>query len=1134
VAAAIADQRVDEDTAWSYTVPAGTFSDADGDALSYTVTLTGSALLPDWLRFDGVTRTFTGTPPENFNGDVSLTVTATDGALSVSDTFVLTVNPVEDEATGTLAVAGTVAEGGVVTADLSASDVDGAITATSYQWQISANGSDGWTDISGATGSSYEIASDQSQVGKYLRAVATTNDAVGGTTSFTSVASAAIANVNDASLGVLRLAKAPELVQEFAINTYLGGTQENASVTALGDGGWLVAWMSLDQDGSGWGVYGQRYSSAGKQVGTEFRVNSFTANNQEYPSVAALADGGWIVTWHSGVAPWLPEGQDGSSFGVYGQRYDSMGQAQGTEFLINSYTFGYQYKPSVASLVDGGWVVLWVSSQDSSYESVHGQRYDANGNAVGNEFQVNTYEQYWQNVPVVVGLEDGGWLAVWESYDQDGSYFGIYGQRFDSFGNTVGGEFQVNTSTINSQEHPSVTALVDGGWVVTWMSDDGASWGISGQRYNSAGLAIGGEFRVNSFTANTQAFPSVTSLSDGGWLVTWQSDGQDGSSSGIYGQRYSNEGSPVGGEFQVNTTTAGAEALPSVATLADGGWLVAWSNGEIYGQRYDAQGNKVGVYGTASTEATLSDFVQGNVLHADAGQISDADGIGSFAWQWQRSSDGGLTWPDIAGATEANYVLLQSDVGQLVRLKGTYTDGQGAIETVYSAASAPIANVNDAPVVAAAIADQSVNEDTAWSYTVPAGTFRDIDGDTLTYTATLGDGSPLPSWLSFDAATLTFSGTPTPNFNGDIAISVKASDGTLSVSDTFTLTVTGVPGLIIDGTAGGDVINGGAGDDTINGYAGQDAINGNAGDDTIFGGTEGDSLLGGDGNDIIYGGDGDDYLDGNLGNDVLDGGAGNDRLFRAGYADLGGADTLRGGAGNDRILSDGYIAPFETVYIEAGSGDDYVETSNFFSDGLTNIDLGEGNDTIRYYTSTVSSLTLGSGVDNILIQRIRDNISFTVTDFQAGSQGDRFNLLEVVDGELIGWDRSTNPFGASGYFKLAQSGADTLLQVDRDGSANGESFATFATLQNVAASQLDAFNFGGFNPDGSPALGQSIDGTDGSEVVYGTAGGDTINGNAGDDTVYGYAGDDVIYGGAGNDEIIGGNGNNVLDGGDGN
>ena len=103
--------------------------------------------------------------------------------------------------------------------------------------------------------------------------------------------------------------------------------------------------------------------------------------------------------------------------------------------------------------------------------------------------------------------------------------------------------------------------------------------------------------------------------------------------------------------------------------------------------------------------------------------------------------------------------------------------------------SVTVNDINDAPTLANAIADQSQNEDAALSFVIPANAFSDEDGNTLTYSATLSDDSALPSWLSFDAATQTFSGTPLNDNVGSLEVKVSVSDGTLTTIDTFTLTV---------------------------------------------------------------------------------------------------------------------------------------------------------------------------------------------------------------------------------------------------------------------------------------------------------------------------------------------------------
>lgn len=112
-----------------------------------------------------------------------------------------------------------------------------------------------------------------------------------------------------------------------------------------------------------------------------------------------------------------------------------------------------------------------------------------------------------------------------------------------------------NTTTADHQSNPSITALADGGYVVTWTSNlqDGSNYGIYAQRYSADGSLVGGEFRVNTTTANHQNAPSIAALSGGGFVVTWTSVNQDGSSSGVYGQQYGANGVPIGGEFRVNT-----------------------------------------------------------------------------------------------------------------------------------------------------------------------------------------------------------------------------------------------------------------------------------------------------------------------------------------------------------------------------------------------------------------------------------------------------------------------------------------------------------------------------------------------------------------------------------------------------
>jgi hypothetical protein len=126
---------------------------------------------------------------------------------------------------------------------------------------------------------------------------------------------------------------------------------------------------------------------------------------------------------------------------------------------------------------------------------------------------------------------------------------------------------------------------------------------------------------------------------------------------------------------------------------------------------------------------------------------------------------------------------------------GSYTltlvadDGEATAEESFSIT---VANTNDAPTREVEMADQVAEEGSPFNFSLPAGMFADVDGDVLTLTASMADGTELPSWLSFDAANGTFSGTPGWDDAGTLSLTVTASDGSASASDTFDLRVADV------------------------------------------------------------------------------------------------------------------------------------------------------------------------------------------------------------------------------------------------------------------------------------------------------------------------------------------------------
>jgi hypothetical protein len=372
---------------------------------------------------------------------------------------------------------------------------------------------------------------------------------------------------------------------EFRVNTYTTGAQGLAAV-ASDSNSFMVVWTSDQQDGSNFGIFGQRYDATlGIPLGPEFSVNTYTTSIQTTPSVAAGGSGGFIVVWAS-------LGPDGSGYGVFGQRYASSGAPLGSEFRVNTYTTNHQGFPSVAADTSGNFVVVWDGyGQDEAVNGIFGQRFNSAGGPLGPEFHVNTYTTSFQGLPSVSSDASGNFVVAWQSYGPDGSSWGVFGQRYASTGAPLGAEFRINSYTTGVQRPPQVAADASGDFVVIWRSDgqDGSGAGQFGQRYASTGAPLGPEFQVNTYTAGDQLNTSVVADSGGNFVVVWRSP-QDGAGAGIFGQRYDSSGSPLGAEFRVNSYTTGEQQDPAVSADPLGNFVVVWHS---YGQ----DGSSYGVFG---------------------------------------------------------------------------------------------------------------------------------------------------------------------------------------------------------------------------------------------------------------------------------------------------------------------------------------------------------------------------------------------------------------------------------------------------------------------------------------------------------------------------------------------------------
>jgi hypothetical protein len=375
--------------------------------------------------------------------------------------------------------------------------------------------------------------------------------------------------------------QANQVEQEFRVNTTTADVQQTFyqsphAVAMDAQGNFVVTWSSANQDGSGWGVYAQRYDAQGDPLGGEFRVNTTTAGDQMYSDVAMDANGNFVVTWSSNP-------QDGSGWGVYAQRYNAAGNRLGSEFRAS---------PAVTG---------------------------SSGISLLGLLQLNTTTTVNQEYSSVAMDAAGAFVVTWSSYGQDGNFWEVYAQRYDANGNPLGGAFhantsptgnsginllgliQINTSPTVDRIYPRVAMDGGGNFLVTWSSDnqDGSGWGVYAQWWSAAGVAQGNEFRVNTTTAGDQEYSTVAMNAGGNFLVTWSSNGQDGSGWNVYAQQYAAGGVPVGNEFRVNTTTTGDQLNSSVALDGNGNAVVVWSgNGPgdtsgVFAQQYTTGTNNL-------------------------------------------------------------------------------------------------------------------------------------------------------------------------------------------------------------------------------------------------------------------------------------------------------------------------------------------------------------------------------------------------------------------------------------------------------------------------------------------------------------------------------------------------------------
>lgn len=387
----------------------------------------------------------------------------------------------------------------------------------------------------------------------------------------------------------------PSLVSgtEFQINTWTNLDQANAAIVMDGSGNFVVVWNSYRQDGSSNGIFGRRFDPNCEPLSDEFQINTETSGNQKEPSVATDTAGNFVVTWH---------GPGISQEDIFAQRFDPNGQPIGGEFRVNSYTDDKQLCPSVAMNIDGSFVVVWESMDipEEGKSAIRGQLYDNSGSSIGPELVIND-EPSDCRYPDVAMDGSGNFAVVWM---QDEGSNSIMAKLYNADGSAKTEPFEVSTIGFSSITSPSIAMDAAGHFVVAWDGDPELASldDVHARLFEADGTPIGEQFVVNTTIAEAQQNPQVAMNNQRKFVIVWDSRVDPNvNERDIFGQRYDSSGGPIGDEFQLNTYVKANQKYPDAAIKENGEFVTVWQSDEQDGSRY-------GIFGEIGLLVGSADF----------------------------------------------------------------------------------------------------------------------------------------------------------------------------------------------------------------------------------------------------------------------------------------------------------------------------------------------------------------------------------------------------------------------------------------------------------------------------------------------------------------------------------------------
>ena len=583
------------------------------------------------------------------------------------------------------------------------------------------------------------------------------------------------------------------------VNTTTRKVQRDVAVASDGDGNSIFVWASKRQDGSSWGIFGQRYDQNGSKTGGEFQINQTTRHAQRQPTVAMWEDGSFVVGWSS-------LGQDGAGWGVFGRFFAPDGTPQGNEFRVNTHTRGNQWRPSVA-VMDAGDAIegddqaayfAWAGRGPGDHKGVFWTSVEVGANVPAGDSLANATTRALQTNPSI-DVSDGGLVAIAWQGRGSGDRRGIFMDLFGPNRNSLLGETLVNNPTHSAERTPSLAFAPRGSLAgdqlgIAWQTRAGEPGsGVRARNYSimprldSGGLfdvTSGREIQVNETTRGAQKQPALAYLNDSSFLVAWFGRGP-GDHKGVFSRQFDSNGSPLHNEYLVNETTKAIQSRPA-ATAANDGYIIGWDGKGPA----DRRGIFTRFVNTAISAPFLLDPIpdmtldEGDTLDVVA-TVTDLNGQDNeVRFSFGNNVPDGATINPITGR-----ILWMTDEA----------DGPGVYPFVVVATSVNGDGFSDDQsfMVTVNEVDNGISIEPIADQVMIAGEVRQIpvvvndpDGDSFTTSASLTDGAPLPSWLTYDPATLTFTAMPQASDVGTISVTVTATDsGGATAAETFMITV---------------------------------------------------------------------------------------------------------------------------------------------------------------------------------------------------------------------------------------------------------------------------------------------------------------------------------------------------------